>query len=217
MEQLTLYDYLTFVLPGGVVIAAVTIGYRGWPWARPDAASLVLLTAAAFVVGYAVSAVANVFEPLFLGSLPGSHPDQLWGTLAGSSRLTEAEKALYRETLHTRYGVVLDDAACYRRGVAELRQKQLVPMLATINQHLGFARGMAIASALSTISLVVCAGLGHHHVTLAFWVPVGAVATALFVFRFRRFWRWFGESVLRAVAALESAEPTAPGGSEASA
>jgi hypothetical protein len=203
VNQLTLYDYLSFVVPGSVVIAAFTLGYAGWPWARPDAASLVLLTAAAFVVGYAIAAIANLVEPMFLGSWPATTPNPLWGTLVGPTGMQPNEQSLYRTTMHKRYGEDIDDAACYRRGLAELRQKDLVPMLPIINQHLGFARGMAVASAVSTIALLVCAAMHRHHLALAFWLPAGIVLTVLFVLRFRRFWRWFGESVLRSIAELE--------------
>jgi len=53
------------------------------------------------------------------------------------------------------------------------------------------------------VALLVCAAMGHHHLALGFWLPVGAIGTALFVFRYRRFWRWFGESVFRGVASLD--------------
>jgi hypothetical protein len=208
VEQLTLYDYLTFVLPGGVVIASITIAYSGWPWPRPDATSLVLLTGAAFVVGYAIAGVANFLEPAFLGSVPGRRADPLWGTLTGPSRLKPDVQQLYRRALLVRYGAT-DEDDCYRRGVTELRQKQLVPMLATFNQHLGFSRGMAVASTVSTVGLLVCTALGHHHVLVGFWCGLGVVGTVLFIYRFRRFWRWYGESVLRGVAELERSENAA--------
>lgn len=202
MDQLTLYDYLTFVLPGGVVLAVSTYASRGWPWPRPSAAILVLLTGAAFVVGYAISGISNLVEPCFLGQRSLRNPDPLWGTLNGPSRMEDVEKQQLRGLLSARYGKELTATAAYRRALVELRAKDKAPMLPTINQHLGFARGMAVASMISAIILIACAIFGDSHLAVQFWVPVSAGAAALFIARFRRFWRWFGENVLRGIAEI---------------
>src|SRR5262245_16696411 len=120
MDRLSLYDYLSFVLPGALILFVATYGDGGWPRGEPGAAAFAGLVAAAFLVGYLNAALGNAAEALVLGERPGGRADPLWGTLGAHSTYTDEEKAAATEHLLARYGPPLTSA--YRLGYTELSQ-----------------------------------------------------------------------------------------------
>ena len=66
----------------------------------------------------------------------------------------------------------------------------------------------------SFVCFFIEAGLilaGGSHLAGQLWLPGFAVATAAFVYRFRSFWRRFGDQVLRGAAVLHAADARAAG------
>src|SRR5438309_9158796 len=115
MNQYSPYDYLAFVLPGGLVLFTAVYGWYGWPWKEPGATALVGLLAASFVVGNALSGLANFIEPMLLGSRPGKRPDGLWGQFAKGDR-HEGEQQEFLGELQSRYGAKVPVERGYRQA-----------------------------------------------------------------------------------------------------
>jgi hypothetical protein len=203
-ERLSLYDYLSFVVPGATILFVVVYGYDGWPRDEPGGSATLALVAAAFVVGYINAAVGNWIEPTFLGNRPGGRVDPLWGTLTGSSHYSEGERTALARVLSERYGDVPKELA-YRLAYTELQQKGLDGPLQLMNQHLGFTRGAATATAIALAINLSLAATAGTHLPIAFWGPILAGSTAAFVMRYRRFWRRFGDHVLRGISTVHSA------------
>ncbi|MHB1502915.1 MAG: hypothetical protein ACYCTL_01755 [Acidimicrobiales bacterium] len=204
-ERLSLYDYLAFVIPGATLLFVAVYGYNGWPRGSPGAAATIGLIAGSFVVGYVNAALGNWIEPLLLGARPGGRADPLWGTLGASSHYDDGQKSDYRKRLRDRYGTTTDRAG-YSLAYTELQQRNLDGPLQLMNQHIGFARGMATACAGALLIDAGLAATSGTHLSLALWAPVLALSTAAFVARYRRFWRRFGDNVLRGVAAIRQSD-----------
>jgi hypothetical protein len=201
-ERLSLYDYLSFVLPGATILFVAIYGYDGWPRAEPGAAATLGLVAGAFVIGYLNAAIGNWIEAVFLGSRPGARPDPLWGTLTGKSRYSADEQKVFEETLHDRYGEGVPLRTCYRLAYTELQQRELAGQLHVMNQHIGFSRGMATACGIAfAIEAGLAATVGSH-LEAGLWLPLLGGASIAFVSRYRRFWAWFGDNVLRGTRLL---------------
>lgn len=207
-ERLSLYDYLSFVLPGATILLVAVYGYDGWPRGEPGAAATLGLVTAAFVVGYINAALGNSIEGAFLGSRPGSRPDPLWGTLTGKSRYTPDEQCVFENALHERYGGDTPLHTCYRLAYTELQQREFAGRLHVINQHIGFSRGMATACATAFVIEVGLAATTGSYLEPTLWLPLLGVAAIAFVSRYRRFWAWFGDNVLRGVRVLPDVSPT---------
>lgn len=200
MGPYTFYDYLTFILPGGTLLFTAVYAWFGWPWSEPGATALVGLLAATFVIGNAISGVATWVEPVFIGQWPGSKPDGLWGQFASGDRYGGRQNEI-AATLKKRYGQ--DDLTTnYRLAQTELRTTS-VDDLTRLNSQIGFYRGMAIACLGSLVLELALYVWWHTHLPVVLWSIIFAVAALLFIYRYRRFWRWYGDYVIRGVMNLE--------------
>src|SRR3981081_3537331 len=93
------YEYLSFVLPGAVVLFAAVYGYFGWPWGEPGATALVGILGACFIVGHLVAAVAQFCQPILWGHRPSNAADSKWGLFTTSSPLASETEADVTEML----------------------------------------------------------------------------------------------------------------------
>ena len=200
-KQLTLYDYVSYVVPGGLLLFVIVYGYDGWPRAEPGSSGLIGIIAAAFVVGHVVAVVGTWVEAAFLGGRPGRRPDPLWGTLGDRSRYSDEERAELRQRLLERYGDV-EVAVAFRLGQTELQQAGKDGPMKVATQHLGFARGLATAALLALVVDVVLAIASGTHLPLVLWIPVLCGVAVACVVRYRRAWRQFGDHLIRGVAVL---------------
>jgi hypothetical protein len=202
VDKLTLYDYLGFILPGGIVIASVAYGFElATIRAAPSAEGLILLTAAAFVVGHLNAAVANLLQPLAWGQRPGARLSSTLGVFGKSGTYSEEAQQRIEEDFASLYPQGVDFQQRFNLGYTRLRQEGLDTGAQIMNQQIGFYRNMA-ASTLTAMVIVGVATLqGHDALKWWLWLPLGAVAVLLEVFRFRRFWGRFGNEVIRGVQA----------------
>jgi len=207
-DRLSLYDYLAFVVPGAMILFVAVYGYDGWPRGEPGVAGTVALTAASFVVGYINAALGNWLQPMFLGGKPGGRADSLWGTLGACSHYTDAERDRFTRMLTDRYDD-LPPGAGFHLAYTELQQRGLDGPLVLMNQHIGFTRGTATATAVGLTIDIGLALTSGTHLPLVVWGPILLSAMVPFVMRYRRFWRRFGDQVLRGIYVL----PDASGGS----
>jgi hypothetical protein len=203
MNPYSVYDYLTFILPGSTVIFVAIYGWYGWPWGDPGASLLVGLVAAGFIAGNALAAAANWLEPALLGAMPGSLPNGLWGQFALGDRYVDGKDEI-EIVFVTRYGGSFEQA--YRMAQIELRDKGKGDVLDRINQQIGFYRGMAVAWLACIILEAVYGAAWHTHLLVGLWIPLFVVMAVLFAYRFRRFWRWYGDYVIRNVLVLAKSE-----------
>jgi hypothetical protein len=220
VDKLTLYDYLCFIAPGGLVLAAVVYGFELAPvGGAPTSTGLVLLTAAAFIVGHLNAAVANYLQPLAWGKRPGSRLPSSTGLFGNRGLYGSTPQHQIEQDFKAPFPEAHDFQQRFDLGYTLLRQKKLDTGAQIMNQQIGFYRNIA-ASVLAGIFIVVIATLWQHD-TLHWWIwlPVGIVAEVLFVFRFRRFWVRFGNEIVRGVQALhtthsqsESAQDTSDDG-----
>ena len=208
MGPYTVYDYLTFILPGSMVLFTAVYGWFGWPWHEPGATALVGLLAAAFIVGNALAAIGTWIEPLLLGSAPGGVPNGLWGQFAAGDRY-EGQRARIQNVFEARYHEP-DLAKSYRLAQAELRTLGKADDLSRISSQLGFYRGMAVASVVCFLVEVAYVCVWSSHLPTALWLSIFGILTALSIYRFRRFWRWFGDYVIRTILAMEATASAAP-------
>jgi hypothetical protein len=205
MGPFSLYEYLSYILPGSTVLFVAAYGWYGWPYKEPGATALLGLIAASFIIGTAVHTVGTyLVEPVILGSRPGARPDSLWGQFGQDDRHygeQEAFEALFRD----RYGADTSLAAGFALARTEVQKSPgSGDGLDTLNQQIGFSRGMATGCLTGLAIECVLAGFGRTHLLPGLWIPTLAVTTWLFAYRLRRFWRWYGDYVLRSIKVIAS-------------
>ena len=195
MSNYSVYDFLSFVLPGGLVMLAYHV-FAGEP--RPssiDAGVLVVLTGVAFVIGHGIAAIASWLEPIAWGRRPGTHFDATWSLdTAYSSR----ELSAIHSSLSARYQVDDTLARLYSLAYTELQQAEKGAFLATLNSQIGFYRNTAMACLISS-GLILWAAYQQGATPLAIVGIGGAAGGVLFVWRYRRFNARFGDNVVRGI------------------
>lgn len=83
----------------------------------------------------------------------------------------------------------------YNLAFTELHQAGKDAQLKVMNQQIGFYRNMAFASALAGVSIAGESVHGSSLVPAVPWVPFFGLTTWMFIYRYRRFWRYFGDNV----------------------
>jgi hypothetical protein len=197
----TLYDYLSFLLPGGTVLFAAFYGYFGWPYPEPGTTGLLGIGAACFVVGHVVAAAASFFEPLIWLKRPGSRQDPTWGMFGEGGTYDESERTEIEDQFRTRFGALPFQTA-YRRGYTLLQHEGKDETLQVFNRQLGFYRNMTVATVIALLVVVGYNAGGRRELPLEVWGPLFVLAAVLFAYRYRRFWRRFGDGVVRGVSVL---------------
>jgi hypothetical protein len=191
------YDFLSFVLPGGTLLFFAFYGWFGWPWPEPGGVALVGILAAAFIAGHAIAGISSWLEPLAWGRRPGAAPDPEWGMFSGSSVYSKNDKQVIEGELQSRYGDV-DFRTGYNLAYSEVDKAGYGPMLETLNERIGFYRNMTTAAIFGCLIVVGYNIEGRHALPTRWWLPIATVGGFLFFGRYRRFWRRFGDRVIRA-------------------
>ncbi len=193
--SLSPYQYLTFLLPGALVLFVVGYGWNGWPYGDPGAGAVLGLSAAAFMIGHALAAIANYFQASWWGHLPGSRLQSSEGLFDKRGRYAGAQQEITR-ALEESFPSVPTFEAQFGIAYAEAQAGPLGPKLQALVEQIGYYRSMATASALSLVLVVVFSSMGHRHLPLLLWTPLFLFLTLLYAYRFRRFWRYVGEYVV---------------------
>jgi hypothetical protein len=205
------YEYFSYFFPGATVFGAFWLSTVGFPAKEPGAAATLAVIGVAFVTGHVVAAIAAWFEPLLWGQRPGRRPDPEWGMFGRSGTYDEADRASITEDLGVRYGSKPFRIA-YNLAYTELQQAGKDAQLKVMNQQIGFYRNMAFASALAGVIIAGESVYGSSLVPAVPWVPFFGLTTWMFIYRYRRFWRYFGDNVIRGFRGL--LQPRKPDGSE---
>lgn len=195
------YEYFGYIFPGIVVFAVCYLSAYGLPKSEPGATAVLAVVSVSFVAGHAVAAVATLIEPVFWGHLLGSRTDSSWGMFGGgAARYPTAERATVEADLEKRFGKH-DFGTSFNLAYQALQQAGQDRQLKIMNQQIGFYRNMAASCLVSTGILAYLAYLGLGRLPSAVWAVFLLVAL-LFVYRYRRFWRYFGDYVIRGIRVL---------------
>ena len=198
MERFSPYEYLGFVIPGGLVCVVAFYGAHGWPYDEPGATYLVAVLAAAFVAGHLIAGLSNYFGALVWGHAPWNDPTSHDGAFDRGQYLhgkkPEEVQAVFRERVGNHH---TDLNSAYKAAVKLMHAEGRAKRLDVFNQQIGFYRGTATACLLSLMLVIVyeVADSAPGHLPVAVWAPVFALATAVFARRYRRFWRLYGREV----------------------
>lgn len=212
MQPFTLFDVLSFVIPGGAVLATAIFGWTGGPRSEPGGTALVGILAASFLVGHLNTAIAAFLEPLAWGHKPGSRVKSTWGLFGGRARYSAEEQTRMMTALRAQFpGVATDQMVFDLAYTRALQTDGVRELLQTMNQQIGFYRNTACASLIAAAMVVAFAVLGHPYLAPALWVPTLAVVALLLVARYRRFWVRFADHAVRNAML---ARPPGAGGQE---
>lgn len=75
-------------------------------------------------------------------------------------------------------------------------------LLARLNQQIGFYRNVAFAYLIAAGLIGGAAMAGKSNMPAIPWMPFFVLTTMLFIYRYRRFWRYFGDNVIRCFRTL---------------
>ena len=196
MEKTSLspYRYLTFLLPGALLLFVIVYGWSGWPYGEPGAGALLGLSVAAFMTGHVLAAVANFFQRVWWGHPPGGRLESSEGLFDKAGRYAGSKDDVLA-AFSNRYPQVSSFEAQFGAAYQAAQKGPLAAKLLSMVEEIGYYRSMATASAGSFLLVLILNLLGHHHLPLTPWLPLFALATAAHAYRFRRFWRYVGEYV----------------------
>lgn len=197
MNPYSAYEYLSFILPGGVLLFASFYGYHGWHWKEPGATALVGILAACFVVGHANAAVAQYCQPLLWRQRPSNRSSSEWGMFGPHGAFpAEDDRDRVRAGLDAAYpGLSFQQA--FNSAVGKIRDSD--DHLKVLNSQIGLYRNLTAASLLSLVLVVYYNLSSHRHLPLLPWVPILVAVTLLFANRYRHFWRRYGAHVIYSV------------------
>jgi hypothetical protein len=203
MNPYSAYEYLSFVIPGGVLLFASFYGYNGWHWKEPGGTALVGIVAACFVVGHANAAVAQYCQPLLWGHWPSNRASSDWGMFGrrGAFHRDGDRERVEADLAAAHPGLSFQQA--FSTALAGIRDTD--DHVRVLNSQIGLYRNLTAATFLSLVVVVYYDLSSHRHLPMLPWVPILVAATVLFGNRYRHFWRRFGAHVVYAVR--NSGEP----------
>jgi len=204
MNLYSAYDYLAYIIPGGMVVGGLQVAIWGWPTNEPSTSALVLLLGLAFIVGHLVATVAAWAQSIVWGHRPGLRPDPLWGVKGSRGVYTNDEWAIVVRQFEARYGTGYTDSRLYQLAYTDLQQQGLEGRLTSLNSQIGFARNAGTALVImAAVHAGAAQGFEPARSTLIL-IPAYLVAAAVFVGRYRRTWQQFGDNVVRGFRASAS-------------
>jgi hypothetical protein len=194
----TLYDFLSFIIPGATILAAVVFGWTGGPHSEPGVSATAGILAASFVVGHLNGAVSVFLEPLAWGARPGTRVQSLQGLFGPGGRYNAKDEAEFMDALRRNFPGGYGDQALFDLAYAALQREGKDEATRTLNQQIGFHRNTASACVIAGAAILVENAFGHNNLTVVPWLPLLGGALFLLVACYRRFWVHFGSSVIRA-------------------
>jgi hypothetical protein len=202
MNLYSAYDYLAFVIPGGLAISGLVVGVFGLPTAEPGASAMVGLLGLAFLIGHVLATIGSWAQPVAWGHAPGHTADPLWGVF-GSRAVYSADEAeeLVHE-LQTKYGTGLSAGRLYQLAYTDLQQAGKENRLLTLNSQIGFCRNTTIALIVAFLAQIVGELAAIATPGTSWLVPTYLAVCLVFIARYKRLWRQFGDNVLRGFRVL---------------
>lgn len=197
MNRTTLspYEYLTFLIPGALILLTIVFGWNGWPHGEPGAGTILGLSVASFVVGHGVAALANLIQPVWWGHRPGSPLRSDEGLFDKGARYANSKEKV-AEAFAAVAPRVTDFESRFGIAYAQAQTRPLSSKLERLVEQIGYYRATATACVLALVLTVAFNLVGRDHLPVFLWVPVFIVLAILHAYRFRRFWRYLAEYVV---------------------
>jgi hypothetical protein len=197
MNLYSAYDYLAFIIPGGLTVGAVYIAFWGWPQAEPGASALVILLGLAFLVGQVLASIGAWLQPVAWGHAPGSIVDPLWGVFGKGATYSEAEAEQVVRELEGHFGPGLSRNRLYQLAYTELQQSGKEGRLAVLNSQIGMCRNSVAGFLVAAVAQIVAIMAGPTLPNAGLLTAAYALGAGVFVARYKRFWGQFGDNVIR--------------------
>jgi hypothetical protein len=192
------YEYLTYVLPGTLVATTAFYGWHGWPYGDPSVGLVVGIVAVGFFVGHVIAAAANWLQPALWGHLPGRHLASAEGLFGPKGAWTFSEQEV-KDAFKARFPEASNFESQFKLAYAEAQTGPLGSKLQTFVEQIGFYRSGALACALCLVLVTAFALTGRSHLPVSLWGPLFLLSFVAFAYRFRRFWVYLGDYVVRDV------------------
>ena len=193
------YEYLTFILPGALVLATAFYGWHGWPYGDISGSMVIGVIAASFFIGHVIAAIANWFQPVLWGHLPGGRLSSSEGLFVAKKGPWASSEQEVREAFKAAFPVAVDFESQFKLAYAKAQVGPLGPRLQTFVEQIGFYRSGALACGLCLATVIVFTLMGRSHLHVCFWGPLFLFSLLAFAYRFRRFWVYLGDYVVRDV------------------
>jgi hypothetical protein len=199
----TAYEYLSFILPGGLITSTAFYGYFGWPYDEPGATYLVGILAVSFVVGHINAGIASWLEPVIWFESPGGRTDPTWGMFTARGPYSDQDRERIEEVVCREFGDP-NFRVAYNLAATEMRRRGEAGFLDILNSQIGLYRNLGVASVLATCIVAYFNMAGWHHLPALPWVAVLPAAAVVFFYRYRRFWVRYGDCVVRGARRIGS-------------
>lgn len=206
MNLYSAYEYLSFILPGAVLLFASFFGYNGWHWKEPGGTALVGILAACYLVGQANAAIAQYGQPLLWGRRPSNKAQSDWGMFGPHGTFPTADRPDIEATLGRVYGH-RPFQQTFAEALADMRRTGNDKFIDLLNAQIGLYRNLTSATLLSTIIVTYYNLSSRRNLPALPWIPIFVVVTILFANRYRHFWRRFGAHVVNMVRAVAATRP----------
>jgi uncharacterized membrane-anchored protein len=220
LNFLSVYDYLSYIVPGAVVLTAGWYAFLGAKYQEPGVFASIALVVLAYVAGLAVAAIWYWAEPILWRHPPLSRLDRTWGLIGRHGVYPEEQRNAIQSTFAGRYRAE-DFATNYDLGYAEIQESEKGNYLLIFNQQLGLLGHLAAACVIGSVLIVVAVVLGTASVYALWWAVVLCGGSGLFAARYKYFWKRIGDQVVRQVRLMatvpitsnsaSSMQPPAPG------
>jgi hypothetical protein len=197
MNLYSAYDYLAFIVPGGFTVGAVYLAFWGWPQAEPGASALVILLGLAFLVGQVLASVGAWLQPIAWGHRPGSPIDPLWGVFGHGGTYSEAESEQVVRELEGHFGSGLGQKRLYQLAYTDLQQSGKEARLVVLNSQMGMCRNSVAAFLAAAVAQAAAVVAGPTISNSRWLIAAYLLGASVFVARYKRFWRQFGDNVIR--------------------
>ena len=198
LNFLSVYDYLSYIVPGAVVVTAWWYGFIGARYQEPGVFASIALVIAAYVVGLAVAAIWYWAEPAIWWHRPFARLDKTWGLIGARGAYPDDQREAIESTFAKRYRSG-DFGTNYDLGYTEIQESGKGDYLLIFNQQLGLLGHLSAACLLGGLVLVFAVIVRSTSVSALTWAIGLLVGSALFGARYRYFWKRIGDQVVRQV------------------
>jgi hypothetical protein len=207
----SVYDFFSYVLSGGTLIAGCYWAVAGVP-DEPGAATVLGVIAIAYVAGHLVQAIGARWEKLYWAQRGGWPSDARVNEDDNEHQYDDAFRSYLREVLARKHGAEAERLSSTERFAlarADLRAGGAEARAELMNTLYALSRGLATSSALLTVVFIVAA------VDRAEWEPFGwaalitAAAALIFLGRFSEFGYRFADQVWKDFAGIVGARTSA--------
>lgn len=203
---LSVYDYLSYILPGGVVLIAGWYSFFNAKYQEPGAFAAIILIVAAYILGQAAAVIWYWLEPIAWGHLPFRQVDRTWGLIGRNCAYPEDQRGAIEATFKTRYGPQAFQSN-YDLGYTEIQQSGKGDFLAILNQQIGLFGHLSAACLIGVVLVAGALMSGKGSANGLGWAALLIFGTLLFGVRYKHFWMRFGDQVVRQVRLMAALSP----------